>query len=337
MEHLLRPFAVLVTKWNNDELFAARIKLMLLYTGTTVVLLGTFSYLLFSSIQTQLGTSIREQVADPILQILILDKANEVLKSRIIFADLVVLGFIIVIGLLLTERTLAPVRKSINRERRFVANASHELRTPLAVMKTNIEVALRNEKMPSSLARETLENVLVEVNDMTTLANTLLDLARQRESAIATASVALIDVVTAAVKKLQPLLDEKGITANVFAEATDITIQGDTMALLQMSYNILNNAIQYSERGDTITVKIKRDELGTITITFADTGMGIAKDKLAFILQPFFRAHDLYESTTGTGLGLTIVKEIVDRHYGSINIESELGKGTTVVISFPNI
>lgn len=122
------------------------------------------------------------------------------LKSRIIFADLVVLGFVIVIGLLLTERTLAPVRKSINRERRFVANASHELRTPLAVMKTNIEVALRNEKMPSSLARETLENVLVEVNDMTTLANTLLDLARQRENTMTTASVPLIDVVTAAVK-----------------------------------------------------------------------------------------------------------------------------------------
>jgi signal transduction histidine kinase len=110
-------------------------------------------------------------------------------------------------------------------------------------------------------------------------------------------------------------------------------VHGNQTELGRVFYNILNNALTYTEEGGSVFIHSMTDK-HTVTIAFKDTGVGIAKDVLSKIFDPFFRA-DESRNTHGAGLGLTLAQKIVENHHGFIRVESEVGKGTEVSITLP--
>ena len=110
-------------------------------------------------------------------------------------------------------------------------------------------------------------------------------------------------------------------------------INADKARIRQVLINILNNAVKFTDKG-SITLAIEKAN-GKAKITVKDTGIGIQKDKIAYLFNKFYTANDYGSATSGAGLGLNIVKTIIDMHKGEVNIESEVNKGTCIRIIFP--
>jgi heavy metal sensor kinase len=223
---------------------------------------------------------------------------------------------------------------SMERQRQFTAAASHELRTPLAMMQGQVELALARSRDPSA-DHEVLEGIHVDVNRLTRISNTLLALARsdsgQMDLQIEPVQIdALIELIG---EQYEPLAEESGISLGV--RATSLVIDGDEDRLIQLLVNLVDNAIQHTPAGGTISLESKLDrDLAFITIT--DNGSGIDTEHLPFIFERFYRVNSKHSNgSRGAGLGLSISKMIVEAHRGEIDVTSEPDNGTSVTVSLP--
>ena len=335
-EKSLKQFAESVTKWNfkkADEFSTARLKLTFYYSLTAIVILSIASIILYDAILTNFTSSILENVIDPNIAQIIIDKAQDILLNRFITVDAIIMIFIIIIEFFLTHKTLEPIRSNMQKQKRFIADASHELRTPTAVVISGLEVALSNKNLDFSTAKKTLENTLNEMREFSELSNTLLDISKN-DSKISNKfeSININALINSVVNKDKnlALLKEINIETNL---KNDATILGNKIDLERVIYNILDNAIKYTPKRGNITVS---DEIskGKYILTISDTGNGIPKDIIDKIFDPFFRG-DASRNTEGAGLGLTLSKKIILNYKGTIAINSEENKGTNVIITLP--
>lgn len=264
----------------------------------------------------------------------------EMVKQRV-FAGLFYANGIILIlsaaaGYYLAGRTIAPIEKALEEQKRFVADASHELRTPLTALKTSLEVALRDKKMTAKEARATLESNLEDINSLQSLTNNLLALSRYEEDAVGLSfkKVDLAEIIEKAYQKIRPLARKKGVAVEL--KFKDLTIKADRESLEEMMIIFLDNAVKYAPRGGKVSVET--EAIGkNAQIKIADTGIGIAKEDLPHIFDRFYRA-DKSRSRTGAdgfGLGLSLAKRIIEMHRGLVEVKSVLDKGTTFTIKLP--
>jgi len=131
------------------------------------------------------------------------------------------------------------------------------------------------------------------------------------------------------------LCQEKGLGLKLNLSPEQLWIRGDQKSLRRLMYNILNNAIRYTDHDGTIGVALQKKQ-GVVAVSVSDTGIGISEDQLPFIFERFYRADKARSrSEGGSGLGLAICKHIVDSHGGRINVDSRLGRGSTFRIQFP--
>ncbi len=217
---------------------------------------------------------------------------------------------------------------------RFIANASHELRTPLANIKTRLYLIRRQpDKLQSHLA------ILERVTDsMTELIENMLDVSRFERGVIALyrRPVVLQPVIEDVVAIQQPEAERKGISIKTVLAREPLRAFADPQRIAQVITNLITNAINYTVEGGQITVELDREppspaaERGRAVIRVRDTGAGIAPELLSQVFDPFFRATE--GSASGTGLGLTIVREIVNLHEGGLHVESNVGEGSTFTI-----
>jgi signal transduction histidine kinase len=337
MEKLSGQFGASVTRlkanFKVDEFLAARLKLTFLYVLTAVVILGGSSMILYRSLLSNLSDSLGDNIHDPAIAREIVDRTGDILQTRFILINGVIVIFILVLGFLLTQKTLRPIRDNMKKQKRFVADASHELRTPVAIAISGIEVALRNKNLDLGTAKKTLENTLVEMKEFSELSNTLLDISKyDADRKIEYTDIAIDEVVRSIASKMSvPALD-KGVIIR-----TDIRlpakIKGNKMELDRVFYNILHNAISHTPKGGTIVISDAITPHAYMIMTH-DSGSGIPKEILEKIFDPFFRG-DASRNTAGAGLGLTITKKIIEHHSGTIAIKSDPGKGTQVIVSLP--
>lgn len=216
----------------------------------------------------------------------------------------------------------------------FFARASHDLRTPL----TNIMTRLYLLRMkPEELDRHLtiLEHVS---HQMMALVNDLLDIVRldQGEMTLHQCNLCLQEVVAGVVETQQADADLRHIALCFTAGQTPLTIHGDATRLRQAITNLVSNAIHYTPEGGRIDVQVAQEDSlheHLAVVRVADTGVGISTDDLSRIFDPFFRVSD--EKGEGSGLGLSIVKEIIDLHGGDIQVSSMVGVGTTFTLRFP--
>lgn len=234
------------------------------------------------------------------------------------------------------NQMISRLDEAFERERRFTEDASHELRTPLAVVRNEIEVALRRERSADEY-RLVLQRCLEELVRLTKLVDDLLMLARSDtgELMLDRQVIHLDHLCQEMVEYVRPLAEERELKLDLSVSNGPVLIQGDARRLKQLLLNLLDNAIKYTPAGGRMTVAVERQEnMAAVDVT--DTGCGIPAEDLPYIFDRFYRRrHKVEEQATGFGLGLAICKWIVEAHGGTIEVASELGQGTRFTFHIP--
>jgi two-component system phosphate regulon sensor histidine kinase PhoR len=222
----------------------------------------------------------------------------------------------------------------------FVANASHELLTPLAAIKGFIETLDDPAAGDDAATRSRFLGIMAtETDRMQALVRDLMSLSRIEAEKYdpPQTPVDFSDIVMETVDQLRNSQKERGADIMIDVTAGMPPVMGDAGQLRQLASNILNNALKYGRAGTPVTVSLVRSRSGAmINFTVVDVGDGIAPEHLPRLTERFYRVDSGRSRLVGgTGLGLSLVKHIVDRHRGHLEIRSTVGKGTTVSILLP--
>lgn len=243
----------------------------------------------------------------------------------------------------LERRKLILETESLRREKKlieenFITMVSHQLRSPLVAILQYFEVILggmagevqKKQKKMISRARARLEGLLNLINDW-------LDVARLNAGQIVDKlnPLSLKKVMKKLIEDMKPLIQDDNISLELGSCSGDDLVQGDKETLEQVFSNLITNAVRYNKPKGQILITIK-EKKAFIAVEVKDTGIGIAKEHLPFIFDQFYRVkRGEDQKIKGTGLGLSIAKKIVEAHGGSIQVSSELGKGSTFTVLLP--
>ncbi len=221
------------------------------------------------------------------------------------------------------ENYLQQIEQFIEREQAFTADASHELRTPLAVISGAAELLLETPGLPERSLRQ-VERIARAAERMSQMLEILLMLARETsrspDTAYETCDVA--DLLLEAVEQHRPLLHDKQVQLKTQLLVAQPIVSSRT-ALIIVLNNLLRNAVNYTQHGEIIVT------LDGLSVSIRDTGQGIAADELSHLFDRHYRGRNSQHSS-GSGIGLSIVKRICDRLGWQISIESQVGEGTVV-------
>ncbi len=233
---------------------------------------------------------------------------------------------------------LARIDDAFRHVAQFTADASHELRTPLAVIRTTAEVALLRATGNSDSYREALHRILREAEKNSDLLENLLRLARA-DSAARELPLHPLDAgqcVAQACERMDLVARERNVTLRLETAREPLPIAADADHLLRLCLILLDNAIKYTPPGGTVTATAARNA-GMVSVTVADTGIGIAAQDLPLIFGRFFRTADARCHEAGAGLGLSIAQWIAEAHHATISVVSLPGEGSVFRVDFPRI
>ena len=258
-------------------------------------------------------------------------------------AALVALVLVAAGGWLLARHTIAPVERSVEHMRRFMADAAHELRTPITVVRSRAEVALQRARSPEEYV-QSLRDIERETERLGGIVEDLLMLARADagERPIERRRVFLDDLTLDAAESARIIADRKAVRLEV-GDFEEAAVTGDATLLRQLVLILLDNAIKFTGAGGVVRVGVRT--VGSIaTLTVADTGIGIPPEQLPHVFERFYRgdpsrtresADGAGSGSDGVGLGLSIAQWIAEEHAGSIRIDSAPGQGARVTVQFP--
>jgi two-component system OmpR family sensor kinase len=237
------------------------------------------------------------------------------------------------------NQMISRLQAAFERQKQFTSDASHELRTPLAVLRGDIEIALRRERTAEEYQR-TLASNLEEIIRLSRLVEDLLMLARADAGRVELRceELNLNELCHKMTEYISPLAEQREQTLHYDAPPNPVRVNADVQRIKQLLLNLLDNAIKYTEPRGTITLKVTTEENDAV-MSVSDTGRGIPAEDLPHVFDRFFRrsAKTSDRSAPGSGLGLSIVKWIVEAHGGKIEVQSQLGTGTTFTVRLPLI
>lgn len=226
---------------------------------------------------------------------------------------------------------------SVRRIKQFTADASHELRAPVSLIRTTAEVALQKRDRTAEEYLEALEEIQEESERTSQVIDSLMLLARA-DSGKENLECSPVDaraVVSGATEQGERLARNCGLEFDESLPGTAVPILADFDALRRALLILIDNAVKYTPKGGSVKVKLETNH-GVAIASVSDTGIGIAKPDLAHIFDRFWRADRARSREQGgAGLGLSIAKWIVEMHRGSIDVESEPGKGSTFHLRVP--
>jgi signal transduction histidine kinase/ActR/RegA family two-component response regulator len=234
-------------------------------------------------------------------------------------------------------RAEAQLREDDQRKNDFLATLAHELRNPLSPMRTAVAILGEGGSAGAEFqrAREVIER---QLRHMTRLLDDLMDVSRitRNRLELRRQPVALAQVIAAAVETSQPLIDESGQHLQVQLPDAPLALHGDLTRLSQVFSNLLNNAAKYSDRGSLIALHAQR-EGDAVAVTVEDSGIGIDPAHMPHLFEMFFQAgHVLGRTQGGLGIGLSLVRGLVEAHGGRVHAYSAgLGKGSRFVVHLP--
>lgn len=314
------------------------LRLAATYLAIIMIMSIGFSFLLFGVSRDELGRRPREFAPDSpfsgnSMQQYFDQREQESRQTLLIDLVLANVGMLLfggVISYLLAERTLRPIEQNMAAQAQFVSDASHELRTPLTALRTANEVALRSKTLKLKEAKEVIRENVDDISRLQGLADSMLGLLRE-EQPIQRTSVDLATVVADAMNNVAPQALRKHI--EIIDEVPRITVRGERQLLGSLVTILLDNSVKYSHSQSVIRVAAQASGQ-KVQLRVSDEGVGMSRETIASVFTRFYRA-DSARSTEGYGLGLAIAEKIVHQHGGTIRVESQLGKGTTVTVVLP--
>lgn len=247
-------------------------------------------------------------------------------------------ALVLIGGIVLALRTASRAVKLSQMKADFVSNVSHELRTPLASIRVFGEFLKMGRVKEQSKISEYGEYIETESRRLTQLINNILDFSKI-ESGQKTYQFEQTDiehVVTDTLRTFEVALEQSGFSVNLEKPQQSLPpVVIDQEAIAQAFINLLDNAVKYSGEANQINVTLEQQN-GFITIAVRDYGIGISSEEQEKVFEKFYRVGNvLVHDVKGSGLGLSIVKHIVEAHQGKVTVESELGKGSTFAIHLP--
>ena len=218
-------------------------------------------------------------------------------------------------------------------ERRLTTDVAHELRTPLMAIQATVEAIIDGVYKPT---QDRLNQVNSEVTRLSRLVDALLRLSRleNRSNPMKEEVINVGELISGLVKTHEAFVNDSGLTLKYEMEE-NVIIKGDADMIRQATANLISNAVRYTPEGGTVTVRVKRGEL-MADIVVEDTGIGLSPEEARKVFSRFWRADaGRNRDTGGLGIGLAVVKEIVDRHKGWVQVEGKKGEGARFTIRIP--
>lgn len=325
-----------VTGFKDKPFLQARLKLTAYYTLGILVILFIFNLAVYSLFANYAPDRLDNELAGEIdlLELQIYAQAEERLRTVLYTVDGVAVILVAVLSYGLAGRALRPIEASYKRQRKFVADAAHELRTPLAVMKTGAETVLGSDGGIQDYRKLTNDS-LEELDHLSSMVDDLLFLARGDDlRKVEFTRLDLGKLAHRQVELMKPHADKKG-TALKEASRGEFYVTGNEAYLKRLLANLIQNAIDYNKPGGEVVVSLQKNKQ-QVELKIADTGVGISQEDLKHVFDRFYKADQARAGeSSGAGLGLSIVEEIVKLHKARIKIGSKLNEGTVVEVAFP--
>ncbi|MEG0072290.1 MAG: HAMP domain-containing sensor histidine kinase, partial [Raoultibacter sp.] len=225
------------------------------------------------------------------------------------------------------------IEKDRELERRLTTDVAHELRTPLMAIQSTVEAMVDGVFEANA---ERLETVNSEVQRLGRLVEALLKLSRleNRSSPMSKEVIDVGDLISGIIATHEAFVADSGLTLR-YEREDDVFVCGDADMLRQATANLISNAVRYTPEGGTITVKVTKGDL-MACIVVQDTGIGLSPEEIKMVFSRFWRADAGRDRASGgLGIGLAVVKEIVDRHGGWVRVEGKLDEGACFTIYVP--
>lgn len=261
-------------------------------------------------------------------------------RHRLLLNLLIINGFIITVSgifsYFLAGRTLSPIQKMTEDQKRFISDASHELRTPITAMKSLFEVNLRDKNLDLKEARNVINTGIDQTNRLQKLSDSLLEISRL-ENNIQKPIFEVLDfpkIITDSIKQIEPKAKAKKI--KLISKTQPSKISGDNSRLIELFIIFIDNAIKYSSENTTIKI-ISHTKKNQIITKIIDQGIGISDKDLPRIFDRFYQSDIARTKTkeSGYGLGLSIAQKIIQLHHGDVSVKSQVDNGTTFIVRLP--
>jgi signal transduction histidine kinase len=339
----------LVTGLTRNPFFSTRIRITAIYVATSMLIVVFFSTAIYAvtARNIRIGKPPRNQINE--IQIeniatkgdfirirqmpggrdfenIVRKQMLKDIKENIIVIDIIILFIVTILGYVLSGYALLPIKRTYEKQKRFIEDASHDLKTPLSVIHSDLELAIH---APPKEKNDFLQSAITETNHMTKIVNDLAILAKSDSGFHLKKDASISSILNAIAIPYKQITQDKGLGFETNIEDTNVLAHSHYLA--RAIRNILDNAVEYTSSG-SITV-IGFNYAGGYKIIIKDTGIGINKEDLQNIFERFYRAEKSRTNNTHSGLGLAIAKNIIENHGGKIEIESTVGQGTEVKIT----
>lgn len=224
------------------------------------------------------------------------------------------------------------IERDRDLERQLIGDVAHELRTPLMAIQATVE-AIQDGVFEAD--QEHMGTISSETRRLGRLVEALLRLNRLENGTteLKIETIDLSELVSGLAMSQEALIESSGLTLITDIE-DDIYIEGDRDLIHQAVVNLMSNAVRYTPEGGSISVELRRDN-GYASVSVADTGVGIAEKDLKKVFSRFWRADTARSNSGGLGIGLALVREVVDQHRGTVSVDSTLGAGSTFTLNLP--
>ncbi|MCU1439096.1 MAG: hypothetical protein JWP85_93 [Rhodoglobus sp.] len=303
----------------------AKLRLALSYAAVQLLLFAAFGL----GIYAYVTTAFDYDVAEGDSAVATAEAGFSTLRTGIIAVYVALVIVIPVTSYLLASLAMRPILASFEAQQRFIDDASHEFRTPLSALQAQLELGLSRHRTTPEY-RTILGHSLHSTAQLNEILDDLLVLSRgAHDTNIAMREIEVSSIISEAVEQLAP-----GDAARVLQEdPTDLVITAAPSMLTRTVVNLLTNALRYSPRGSLVTVSVSKRG-GFARISIEDHGSGMTRQQRELAFDRFWRA-DTSRASEGRGLGLSIVREIANLHGGRVELDSELGVGTTASVEIP--
>lgn len=224
---------------------------------------------------------------------------------------------------------MSRLEESFEVQKSFAANAAHELKTPLTIIKTSLEVLELDDEPTVEDYKEFVYNTKSGLERLVKTVEALLDMASGSAKGVSE-FIKLQPLLNQIICELHPSAEQRGITFIFSGDCQDV--YADHTLIYRVFFNLIENAIKYNKENGTITITLS-NENGKASIKIADNGIGMSDENSRHVFEPFYRAdQSRSQKISGSGLGLSVVKLIVEKYHGSIELKSVKDLGTTIKI-----